>query len=215
MNVEEQILLEVLAADRQYKRIILGIDGLSRSGKTTFVKRFASRLEDMGIQYQVIHIDDHIVDRANRYNTGQEEWREYYYMQWDVEWLKEHLFGKLLSSEQIDLPFYDDKLDEQTSRVLHLTGKKVLIVEGVFLMREEWKNYFDFTVYLDCPRDVRFSRESAQTQSNIDKFKKRYWKAEDFYLETVKPAENTDLVIPCQESVVERLHIIASKQKMG
>lgn len=212
MNVEEKLLMEVLAADRQNKRLILGIDGLSRSGKTTFVKRFASNLEDMGIQCQVIHIDDHIVERANRYNTGQEEWREYYYMQWDVEWLKEHLFGKLLSSEQIELPFYDDKLDEQTSRVIHLTGKKVLIVEGVFLMREEWKNYFDFTVYLDCPRDVRFSRESAQTQSNIDKFKKRYWKAEDFYLQTAKPAENTDLVIPCQELVGERL--IASKQNL-
>jgi uridine kinase len=205
LNVEEQLLMEVLAAVRKNKRIILGIEGLSRSGKTTFVKRLASELEDMGIQYQVIHIDDHIVERANRYNTGQEEWREYYYMQWDVEWLKEHLFGKLHYSDQIELPFYDDELDEQTSRVLNLTGKKVFIVEGVFLMREEWKNYFDFTVYLDCPRDVRFSRESVKTQSNMEKFKKRYWKAEDFYLETVKPAENADLVISCQDLVVERL----------
>jgi uridine kinase len=205
LNVEEQLLMEVLAAVRKNKRIILGIEGLSRSGKTTFVKRLASELEDMGIQYQVIHIDDHIVERANRYNTGQEEWREYYYMQWDVEWLKERLFGKLHYSDQIELPFYDDELDEQTSRVLNLTGKKVFIVEGVFLMREEWKNYFDFTVYLDCPRDVRFSRESVKTQSNMEKFKKRYWKAEDFYLETVKPAENADLVISCQDLVVERL----------
>ncbi|MCM3666191.1 kinase [Mesobacillus subterraneus] len=205
MNVVEKIFTEILTADQQDQRFILGIDGLSRSGKTSFVKRVASNLKDLGIPFHVIHIDDHIVERAKRYNTGQEEWCEYYYFQWDVEWLKVHLFGKLLSADQIELPFYDDELDEQTSRVLHLTGKKVLIVEGVFLMREEWKNYFDFTVFLDCPRDVRFSRESAKTQSNIEKFKKRYWKAEDFYLETVKPAENTDLVISWQELVGERL----------
>lgn len=33
------------------------------------------------------------------------------------------------------------------------------------------------------------------TQKEIDKFKKRYWKAEDFYLNTEKPKYTADCVI--------------------
>ncbi|MCF6409912.1 hypothetical protein [Pseudalkalibacillus salsuginis] len=27
---------------------------------------------------QIIHIDDHIVERKKRYDTGKEEWKEYF-----------------------------------------------------------------------------------------------------------------------------------------
>ena len=74
----------------------------------------------------------------------------------------------------------------------------VIIVVGVFLLREPWRNAFDYAVYLDCPRDVRFSRESSTTQENLQKFEQRYWKAEDFYLATESPMGKADLIISCQ-----------------
>jgi uridine kinase len=48
---------------------------------------------------------------------------------------------------------------------------------------------------LDCPRSKRFVRESEEAQENLSKFTNRYWKAEDFYLSTVSPKEQADLVI--------------------
>ena len=50
-------------------------------------------------------------------------------------------------------------------------------------------------VYLDCPRETRFLRESKKTQKNLSKFENRYWKAEDYYLETELPKDRADLVI--------------------
>ena len=50
-------------------------------------------------------------------------------------------------------------------------------------------------VYLDCPRETRFLRESPETQKNLSKFKNRYWKAEDYYLETELPKDRADVVI--------------------
>lgn len=201
MEFAEKIMKEIHSAIGQNERFVLGIDGLSRAGKTTFVKKLASMLESKEIQNMIIHIDDHIVERKSRYNTGQDEWQEYYYLQWDIESLKEILFEKLSYSNELELPYYDHALDRHEYKELNIADKKVIIVEGIFLLRKEWSSYFDFTVFLDCPREVRFSRESLKTQLNIEKFNKRYWKAEDFYLEKVRPIEKAHLILLCDKLV--------------
>jgi uridine kinase len=201
MDVVEILMTKISSAVRLNKRIILGIDGLSRSGKTTFVKKFASMLSEKEINYLVLHLDDHIVGKSERYNTGQEEWREYFYLQWDVESLNNSLFDNLTQSNELVLPFYDNERDRHDFKEIKLTGNQVFIVEGIFLQREEWRPYFDFTVFIDCPRDIRFARESYQTQQNIEKFRNRYWKAEDYYMENLRPVEKADLVIPYYELI--------------
>lgn len=201
MDAVEILMTKIASAIRQNKRIILGIDGLSRSGKTTFEKKFASMLSEKQIENTVIHLDDHIVGRSKRYNTGQEEWREYFYLQWDVEALKNSLFESLIHSDEIELPYYDSDSDQHVYKKLKLTGKFVLIVEGIFLQREEWRPYFDCTVFIDCPRDIRFARESNQTKQKIEKFRNRYWKAEEYYMENFRPVEKADLVIPYYELI--------------
>lgn len=203
MDFAEKLMKEIHSAIDQNKRFILGIDGLSRAGKTTFVKELASMLESTNIQNLIIHIDDHIVERKSRYNTGQDEWKEYYYLQWDIESLKEILFEKLNYSNELELPYYDNDLDRHEYKKLNITDKKVFIVEGIFLQRKEWSSFFDYTVFLDCPRDVRFSRESMKIQQDIEKFTKRYWKAEDFYMEKVRPIEKAQLVLSCDKLVKE------------
>ncbi|MUT66802.1 AAA family ATPase [Paenibacillus sp. NEAU-GSW1] len=178
-----------------HNRLILGIDGLSRSGKTTFVAELMKRL----IQYQkpvcIFHIDDHIVERKKRYDTEYEQWYEYYNLQWDVGLLRKQLFSKLNHAEVISLPFYNSALDKLEIKTVAIPGNCILIVEGVFLQRPEWRDFFDFIVYLDCPRDKRFERESASAKDNIEKFKSRYWKAEDFYLDSVAPLANAGMII--------------------
>jgi len=196
MNAEEELLRQVISVLHTNKRCILGIDGLSRAGKTTLVKSIASMLTEKEIKNTVIHLDDHIVERSKRYNTGQEEWQEYYSLQWDVDSLVKSLFDNLIHSDEIELSYYDNETDQHVNRTLNLAFKKVIIVEGIFLQREEWRPYIDYTVFIDCPRDVRFARENSQTQLNIEKFRNRYWKAEDYYMEKLRPVEKADLVVP-------------------
>ncbi|WP_370632772.1 AAA family ATPase [Halobacillus sp. Nhm2S1] len=150
---------------------VLGIDGLSRSGKTTLTEKIEKELKKSSFPVVTYHIDDYIVEREKRYNTGYEQWYEYYFLQWDVKALKEDLF-EVLEKE-----------------------RNLVIMEGVFLQREEWRSFFDFVVYVQCPRKERFLRESEQTRKNIDKFKERYWKAEDYYIEKVEPERQADLIM--------------------
>lgn len=193
MNINE--MLEKIKEFDENKRYIIGIDGLSRSGKTTIVEKVRHYLEEIGRPFYIFHIDDHIVSRKERYNTEYEQWYEYYQLQWDTKWLADNFFSELSESKEIVLPYYQDEFDTHIETKVVLTENGIILIEGVFLQREEWKRFFDFMMYLDCPREVRFKRESIETQKNVIKFQERYWKAEDYYLRKVQPKEHADFLI--------------------
>ncbi|MED0875750.1 kinase [Bacillus mobilis] len=176
-------------------RFILGIDGLSRSGKTTFVANLKEKMKQESIPFHIFHIDDHIVERNKRYHTGYEEWYEYYYLQWDIAYLQKKFFQKLQNETKLKLLFYNDVTDSCEMKNVQIPIVGVIVIEGVFLQRKEWRDFFHYMVYLDCTRETRFLRESEETQKNLLKFENRYWKAEDYYFETELPKERADLVI--------------------
>ena len=188
-------LFQQLPELNQGQRFILGIDGLSRSGKTTFTKKMEEILQKKNISFYIFHIDEFIVDRVKRYNTGNEEWVEYYHLQWNVRWLKDHFFTKLRESEELTLPLYDSSTNKQNWQLISIPPASLIIIEGIFLQRKEWRKYFDYMMYLDSSREIRFNRESNTTKRNIDKFKNRYWKAEEYYLKTINPKALADVVI--------------------
>ncbi|GAB6461343.1 kinase [Bacillus tropicus] len=187
-------LINVMKKHKE-NRFILGIDGLSRSGKTTFVTNLKENMKQESIPFHIFHIDDLIVERNKRYHTGYEEWYEYYYLQWDIEWLRQKFFQKLQNETKLKLPFYNDETDLCEMKKVQIPIVGVIIIEGVFLQRKEWRDFFHYMVYLDCPRETRFLRESPETQKNLLKFENRYWKAEDYYLETELPKDRADLII--------------------
>lgn len=195
MGKHVETLLKLISTNGTNDRFILGLDGLSRSGKTTLSKKLCESLKEKNIPHQVLHMDDYIVEREKRYHTGHEEWIEFYQLQWDVEWLTHHFFGKLKLSNELNLPFYDAEFDTSKMKSIQLPVHGVIVIEGVFLQRKEWRSFFDKIVYLDCPRSKRFLRESKEAQKNLWKFTNRYWKAEDYYLNNLLPRENADLII--------------------
>lgn len=192
MNTNE--LINIMKKHKE-NRFILGIDGLSRSGKTTFVTNLKENMKQESIPFHIFHIDDHIVERNKRYHTGYEEWYEYYYLQWDIDSLRQKFFQKLQNETKLKLPFYNNETDSSEMKKVQIPIVGVIVIEGVFLQRKEWRDFFHYMVYLDCPRETRFLRESPETQKDLSKFENRYWKAEGFYLETELPKDRADLVI--------------------
>ncbi|MFQ3542484.1 kinase [Halobacillus rhizosphaerae] len=188
-------LMKWMTHKAEGRRFILGVDGLSRSGKTTLVEKITRRLSFAHVPVYVFHIDDLITASTSRYHTGYPEWYEYYYLQWEVDYLTKQLFQKIRTSESLQLLIYNAEEDEQTMHTIFLPSSCVVIIEGVFLQRKEWRGYFDYLVYLNCSREIRFKREKETTQRNFCKFINRYWKAEDFYLKTEKPLSSADHVI--------------------
>ncbi|WP_157721873.1 AAA family ATPase [Tumebacillus avium] len=199
-------LNEALGKKQPGQRMLLGIDGLSGAGKTTLVQGLVTELEERGIETAVLHIDDLITDRSTRYGSGQSEWYEHYRLQWDVAGIAENVFlAWKRGDRQLKLGVYDYAKDMVQRQTLKVPQDGLLIVEGVYLQRKEWRDFFDYLLYIDCPRDIRFERitrrggQDLHDPARIELYKRRYWAAEDHYVLTERPRERADFVCELSE----------------
>lgn len=74
-------------------------------------------------------------------------------------------------------------------------------MEGIFLQRKEIRSYLDYVIYLDFPKDLRFERllnrdlYMGSFEDIKSKYEKRYFPAEDKYIEEYSPEKNADYII--------------------
>lgn len=195
MDTAKHVIAAAYAKREQARPFIIAIDGLSGAGKTTLVEQ----LHGIAPNELILHIDDFIVERYRRYETGQPEAMEYYALQWDVELLVQTLFEPLSRGEnRLTLPYYNRDRDEVVMRTIDVALDTLVLIEGIFLLRDEWRRYFDYIVYLDCPREVRYERVLnrdtyiGDLAARLDKYERRYWPGEAHYLKTVKPQDWAD-----------------------
>ncbi|MFJ5770501.1 kinase [Psychrobacillus sp. NPDC093180] len=202
MHITTEIMERMKRLNELNRPYIIGIDGLSGAGKTTITQTLTKELTFEGQKIVVIHIDDLIEERAKRYNTGHPEWYEYYFLQWDAQEIKEKLLlavhGKL---NELHLKYYDKENDRCYMKSITIEQCNVLLIEGIFLQRKEWKGFFDYMIYLDCPKHVRSERVLRRDayigsiNERLKKYERRYWAGEDYYFKEANPIQNADIVI--------------------
>ncbi|GGA38198.1 uridine kinase [Psychrobacillus lasiicapitis] len=202
MHITNKIMERMKHLKELNRTYIIGIDGLSGAGKTTITEIIAEELTTKGQKVVVIHIDDLIEERGNRYNTGHPEWYEYYSLQWDVHGIKEKLFEAVHERlNHLHLKFYDKENDLCYMKSINIEQCTVILLEGIFLQRKEWSGFFDYIVYLDCPKKIRSERVLQRDEylgnmnNRLKKYERRYWRGEEYYLQEVNPIESSDIVI--------------------
>lgn len=201
-KIVDKLLIQFQRRFKDNSPLLVGIDGLGGAGKTTIVKWLETELNTQNCKLVTIQLDNHIVERKKRYHTGHEEWYEYYYLQWDVEAITNHVFTTLCNNNRkINIPFYDITSDSAVTKEVHVPADSIVLIEGVFLQRQEWRSFFDYVIYLDCPLELRYqrvlNRDSylGDVEAILKKYENRYWPAEKYYLDVVRPTKIADLVL--------------------
>ncbi|PIC70108.1 uridine kinase [Sporosarcina sp. P16b] len=197
----ETLYNQFLNRPNKNRPLIVGLDGLGGAGKTTFVKMVKQKLKGYNCKVNIVHLDDHIVEKNKRYHTGYEEWYEFYYLQWDIDGLLNTFLKSLYNSEHLHLSFYDKSTDSISNRQVDVLAGSIVLIEGIFLQRKEWKIFFDYVIFLNCPFELRkervLNRDSyiGEYQDRLKKYTERYWLGEKHYLDTINPYSIADLVI--------------------
>lgn len=200
-ETSEMLNYQFLNRSNKNQPLVVGIDGLGGAGKTNFSKKIEQELRKFNCNVSTFHLDDHIVEKNKRYQTGHEEWYEYYYLQWDINEIVTSLLEPLNNGDHTHLPFYDKSTDSITMIRIDILPNSIVFIEGIFLQRKEWKGYFDFIVFLDCPFEVRQKRVLYRDSyigdftARLKKYTERYWLAERHYIKIVRPASIADLVL--------------------
>lgn len=199
----KKLLDKIMEKRTLQKTLIIGIDGLGGAGKTTIANSLKQELSNKNYNSVILHIDDFINPRNIRYDEAKEEWYCYYYIQWRYDYLIKEILMPIKEGIEINkqIEIYDKDNDIYILEQIKIPQGSILLLEGIFLQRKEVREYFDYIVYLDTPEKVRLNRVINRDKYIGDsediklKYERRYFPAEDKYIEEYHPMENADFVL--------------------
>lgn len=204
LEVLNAIVESILEIKRPHP-LRVAIDGVDAAGKTTLAKELVPIIERYG--RPVIHasIDNFHRPRVDRYRRGANSPEAYYYDSFDYRSLIDCLLIPLGpgGNRKYRRAIYDYRTDKPLYSPYEIAPKDaVLLLDGVFLLRNELNRYWDFRIYVEVNFQVAVGRavsrdeEDSPLKSGI---LKRYWEkyvpGHLIYFETVQPKNNATLIV--------------------
>jgi len=179
----------------------IAVDGVDGVGKTTFAGALAGVLRERGRPVVHVSADGFHQPRALRHRRGRDSPEGFWLDSYDYPALIENVldpFGPggsrsyrsashdLDSDELLDLPWQQAPADA------------VLVLDGLFLHRDELAGRWDLSVFLTAPFEVTVARMAVRDGSHPDPGHPsvaRYVRGQRLYFAACRPWERADLVI--------------------
>jgi uridine kinase len=198
LPVFDKIAAEIVQRKQPDKPFVVGISGIDCSGKTVFATDFQKYLDAKGFHTQLIALDDFHNPRAIRY-SGADQSENYFNKSFDIQKIIRELLIPLKKKGKftVSLKLLDLQTDKDTmTRQYSLNHQTIVLLEGVFLFRQELAPYIDYKVFLEIPFAESKKRASLRdSQETRDKYDTKYLAAQQKYLLAYPPLSTADLII--------------------
>jgi uridine kinase len=187
--------------------LMVGIDGITASGKTTFADTLAQMIGELDRPVVRTTIDGFHHPPETRYQQGKESPEGYYADSFDYDTLVKTLLSPLsnLGDEKLDLPTatYDFRTQREVpDSHASFDAGTILLFDGVMLFREEINRYWDYRIYVDARYQTGFIRgvprdsKSEEDQMVVgQKYLNRYFPGQRYYQATAKPLDQADVIL--------------------
>ena len=181
------------------KVFIIGIAGGTASGKTTIVRVIKEYFGDDIVvlnhdSYYKAHNDLSYEDRS-RLNYDHPSSFDTDLMIEDVKKLKNNI--------PIDMPVYDYTIHNRSDSTVHVTPKKVIILEGILILEnKELRDLMDVKVFVETDADERLMRrirrDMQERARSIESILQQYSETvKPMHEQFVEPSKKyADIIIP-------------------
>ncbi|WP_285548772.1 uridine kinase [Actinoplanes regularis] len=215
LSVERRAVIERVArcipASEGEDCVRVAVDGVDGAGKTVFADELAAVVEASGRPVVRISLDDFLNTRAVRYQRGRTSpegfWADSYdYRRFESDVLAAFRPG---GSRRYRSVAYDLGTDTVLEPEPHVAAPgTVLLVDGMFLHRDELSATWDLSVFLDVPFAVTAGRMAVRDGSNPDPehpSMRRYVEGQRIYLRTCSPRQRATVLIDNRDVEVPRI----------
>jgi len=196
----------------------VAIDGSAAAGKTMLADELAIALRGRGREVIRASVEGFLRPRIERYRRGPESARGCYEDSFDYDRLLAELLRPLgeSGSRLYRREIYDRNTDLLLdAEQLEASADAILLFDGVFLLRPELVDAWDFRVFITVASEeiIRRARiRDAEAYGSPDdaerRFRARYLPSQRHYRGTVRPAELAEVVLenddPSQPVVLVR-----------
>ena len=211
-RVLELVTSKVVAIEAG-RPVLVGIDGASGSGKSTFADELAGTIAAATARIAVrASIDSFHQPRARRYRRGAESAEGYYRDSHDLPALEEHLLDSFRTGAgTFRRGIFDEPADQARYESAEpVRADSILVFDGLFLHRDELVEYWDLTVFLiaearremawqsylttDLPHDPA-ARDAEIARRVTRARRERYVEGQALYEREAAPQLRADVVI--------------------
>jgi len=171
--------------------LFVGLDGGAGAGKTTFANALAKRLRASGLPVSVVKTDLFFRPTSERWPGSADDMPIGHDLDW--ERVRDEVITPLREGRGARFQLYDWEKDGPGAwQEIEPIG--VVIIDGVFSLRNELAGLYDLRIWLRCPRATRVSRLLGRGDTPQDEID-AWLPVEDRYLKAHKPENAADLVI--------------------
>ena len=180
---------------------LVGVDGVDGAGKTVFADELADVLRASGRAVIRASVDGFHNPPSVRYARGRRSPAGFYLDSYDYDAVCRLLLDPLRAGgdRRIVRAIYDVDAEQPVDPAGELAPQEgVLIFDGIFLHREELRDYWDYSVFLDVDFSVSVPRVALRDSADPDpasEVNHRYVAGQRLYLHSCRPQHHASIVI--------------------
>lgn len=185
---------------------LVAINGKDGSGKTTMADLLADFLSSRTSREIIrISVDDFMNSRAIRYTPAESAGRGCYDYTFNFDGFKNNVLEplQLNGSWKYRTKIFDHATDsESMSPVKKATKDAIVIIDGVFLYKQDLVNYWDVKILLDTDDETVIERGAQRDAERLgsyeaarQKYIDRYIASQTIYYTEESPQKRADIII--------------------
>lgn len=175
---------------------LVGVDGVDGAGKTTFTDALGDHVRAAGTPVVRVSIDGFHRPRAERYRQGRTSPSGFFEDSYDLAAFRAAVVEPLRPGG--DRRVRTAAFDHRTDRPVEVSPGTVVLVDGIFLHRDELADAWDLSVWLEVPFTTTFARMAVRDGCPADPddpANARYRDGQLLYLARCHPHARATLVV--------------------
>ena len=196
-----ETLIENILCIKHDRPLLVAIDGRDAAGKSMLAKELAAKLRKSGATVIEASIDGFHNPRLMRYKRGRDSPEGYYMDGFNYAALKLLLLDPLKTGDlRYKAKAFDYTIDQGIiSPRISAELDSILIFDGVFALRPELRDYWDYSIYLyiDEEESLRrgVNRNPGEEEEARRKYQERYIAGQRLYHAEFEPMKHAEIVI--------------------
>jgi uridine kinase len=184
-------LVEQISSLKAHPTVLVGVDGESGTGKSTWADELGRRLRDVAGSVVRSTTDSFHNPRAIRYKRGRTSPAGYYLDSHNLGAMRALLLDPISRGEPFKTACFDEPADGPIDAPIERTPVGgILVFDGLFLHRPELRPYWNYSIFLVATTRLerqRAERAASMPPETVAAFKGRYIDGWQLYVKECDP----------------------------